>query len=59
LSGLTDRLLRLANDAALRERLGQTGRKFARENFSVERMVDELESLYLKLATARANRQHG
>jgi glycosyltransferase involved in cell wall biosynthesis len=59
LGGLSNRLLRLANDAALRERLGQSGRKFARENFPVERMVDALESLYLKLATDRANRQHG
>lgn len=59
LSGLTEKLTRLASDAALRKRLGQTGREFVRENFSVERMVDALHALYLKLATARPNRQHG
>ncbi|HEX4263817.1 MAG TPA: glycosyltransferase family 4 protein [Verrucomicrobiae bacterium] len=59
LNGLTDKLTRLAGDASLRERLGQTGREFVRDNFSVERMVDSLHALYLKLATASPNRQHG
>jgi glycosyltransferase involved in cell wall biosynthesis len=59
LSGLIDKLSRLAGDAALRERFGQAGREFVRDNFSVERMVDALHALYLKLATARPNRQHG
>jgi glycosyltransferase involved in cell wall biosynthesis len=58
-SGLADRLSRLLLNASLRERLGETGREFVRQNFSVERMVDELQSLYLKLATDRRNRQHG
>jgi glycosyltransferase involved in cell wall biosynthesis len=59
LNGLIDKLTRLAGDAALRERFGQAGREFVRDNFSVERMVDALHGLYLKLATARPNRQHG
>jgi glycosyltransferase involved in cell wall biosynthesis len=47
---VTRRLLQLAGDAALRERLGRHGRQFVRENFPVERMVDSLYTLYLKLA---------
>jgi glycosyltransferase involved in cell wall biosynthesis len=59
LSALSDRLSRLIENPTLRERLGQSGRAFVRENFSVEHMVDQLQALYLKLATARLNRQHG
>ncbi len=59
LTGLTDKLSRLLDNAALREKFGQTGREFVRENFSAQRMVDQLEALYLKLATDRLNRQHG
>jgi glycosyltransferase involved in cell wall biosynthesis len=50
LSGLTERLLRLASDAALRERLGQRGRQFVKERFNVQRMLDDLHRLYLELA---------
>jgi glycosyltransferase involved in cell wall biosynthesis len=50
LSGLTERLLRLASNAALRERLGQRGRQFVKERFNVQQMVDDLHRLYLKLA---------
>jgi len=46
------RLRQLAGDAALRERLGRAGQQFVRENFPVERMVDNLYALYLKLAAA-------
>jgi glycosyltransferase involved in cell wall biosynthesis len=49
---VTQRLLQLANDAPLRERLGRRGRQFVRENFAVEQMVDSLYTLYLKLAAA-------
>lgn len=59
LNGLTGRLLQLARDPALRNRLGMAGREFVRERFSVERMVNDLHSLYLKLASNRGNRQHG
>jgi glycosyltransferase involved in cell wall biosynthesis len=57
--GLTDRLSLLIDNAALRERLGQTGQEFVRKNFSIEQMVGELHSLYLKLATDGRNGQHG
>jgi glycosyltransferase involved in cell wall biosynthesis len=49
---VTQRLLQLANDALLRERLGRRGQQFVRENFAVEQMVDNLYHLYLKLAAA-------
>ena len=49
---VTQRLLQLANDAPLRERLGRRGLQFVRENFAVEQMVDNLYNLYLKLAAA-------
>ncbi|MGO9588315.1 MAG: glycosyltransferase family 4 protein [Limisphaerales bacterium] len=47
---VTQRLLQLANDAPLREQLGRRGRQFVRENFAVEKMVDAIYNLYLKLA---------
>jgi len=47
---VAQRLLQLANDAPLRERLGHRGQQFVRENFAVEQMVDNLYHLYLKLA---------
>lgn len=47
---LTARLLQLAGDATLRERFGQCGQRFVRENFAVEKMVGELHALYLRLA---------
>jgi glycosyltransferase involved in cell wall biosynthesis len=49
-SGLMDRLLRLAADPALRERLGKKGKAFAGARFGVERMIDDLYELYVKLA---------
>ena len=50
LTGLSGRLLRLADDPALRERLGRRGQQFVRERFSVQRMVDDLYQLYVRLA---------
>ncbi len=50
LSGLRDRLLRLAQDSGLRQRLGGRGQQYVRERFSVQRMVDDLHQLYLRLA---------
>jgi glycosyltransferase involved in cell wall biosynthesis len=47
---VTQRLLQLANDAPLRERLGRRGQQYVRENFAVEKMVDAIYNLYLKLA---------
>lgn len=48
-SGLTDRVIRLANDPALRERLGRRGQALVQEAFSIEKMVDDQYALYLKL----------
>jgi glycosyltransferase involved in cell wall biosynthesis len=50
------KLLRLANDANLRARLGKRGQQFVRENFSVEKMVDSIYNSYLKLAAERGLR---
>jgi glycosyltransferase involved in cell wall biosynthesis len=50
LPGLTDRVLRLAADAGLREKLGKHGRNLVKDEFRVERMIDDLEHLYRKLA---------
>jgi glycosyltransferase involved in cell wall biosynthesis len=49
LRSLQDRILRLAGDPELRERLGQKGRQFIRERFAEQRMVDELHALYQRL----------
>ena len=53
LAGLTNRLQRLARDSELRERLGKAGREFVRENFGVEKMVDEIYALYQRLLAVR------
>jgi glycosyltransferase involved in cell wall biosynthesis len=47
--GLTERLGLLAGDPALRKQLGENGRRFVMERFGVERMVDQLQKLYLAL----------
>ena len=52
LAGLQERLLRLAQDAALRERLGRDGQKFVRDRFGVQQMVDDLYNLYLRLGAS-------
>jgi glycosyltransferase involved in cell wall biosynthesis len=52
LQQLTDRLLQLAGDPALRERLGKQGQQLVKERFSVERMVEELCELYRRLGRA-------
>ncbi len=49
-SGLMDRLLRLAADPGFAQRLGQPGTEVAGARFGVERMVDDLYELYVKLA---------
>ena len=50
LEGLTDRLLQLADDSVLRQRLGERGQQFVKAEFSVERMVEEVYRLYQLLA---------
>ena len=52
LTTLKNRLLQFASDAALREKFGRSGQDFVRENFAVEKMVDAIYHLYLKLAAA-------
>jgi glycosyltransferase involved in cell wall biosynthesis len=56
LTGLKDRLLQLANDPGLCKTLGRSGADFVRENFAVEKMVDAIYNLYLKLAAGRGIR---
>jgi glycosyltransferase involved in cell wall biosynthesis len=56
LAGLTDRLCRLAGDPVLRAELGAHGRGFVRENFAVQKMVDDTHALYLRLAAERGLR---
>ena len=50
------RLLQLARDPALREKFGRAGMTFVKENFSVEKMVDDQYNVYLKLAAERGIR---
>jgi len=52
---LKESVLQLATDSALRNRLGESGREFVRQNFSVEQMVGALATLYQKLVAAPAN----
>ena len=52
LTGLKNRLLQIANDPALCKKYGQSGTDFVRKNFAVEKMVDSIYNLYLKLAAA-------
>ncbi len=47
--GLTETIGRLAGDAALRAKLGDTGRSRCTEMFSHHKMVDEIEKLYASL----------
>jgi glycosyltransferase involved in cell wall biosynthesis len=51
LSALSERVIQLAEDPALRERLGRRGQQLVREWFPVQRMVDELHALYQSLAS--------
>jgi glycosyltransferase involved in cell wall biosynthesis len=54
LPGLRERLLRLARDPALRQRLGRRGQQFVQPLFGLQRMVDDLHQLYLRLAASPA-----
>jgi glycosyltransferase involved in cell wall biosynthesis len=49
-AALAGRLLQLAEDKALRQRLGQCGQDFVRQHFAVETMVDNIYALYRQLA---------
>jgi glycosyltransferase involved in cell wall biosynthesis len=50
---VAQKLLQLANDSALRKKFGARGQQFIKENFSVEKMVDDQYTVYLKLAAER------
>src|SRR5437667_2006351 len=58
LSGLTERLVQLARDPALCERLGRRGQELVKQWFPVERMVDQLHALYLKLFSRHGTALH-
>ena len=53
LAGLSARLRQLADDPALRQRFGRRGQQLVREQFSAEKMVDDLYALYRRLAEPR------
>ena len=48
-----DRLAELASDPELRQRLGSSGREYARERYSVDRLVDDMDRLYRALLRAK------
>ena len=50
---LKNAILQLAGDPLLREKLGSRGREFVRDNFAVEKMVQGIYNLYMKLAANR------
>ncbi|TAL07194.1 MAG: glycosyltransferase family 1 protein [Verrucomicrobia bacterium] len=56
---LAQSILELANQPALRERLGRRGQAFVHENFSAQKMVDELHALYQRLARTKGERSTG
>ncbi len=47
--GFARAILTLAGDGVLRDKIGQTGRSRCQDSFSVERMVDGLDTLYANL----------
>jgi glycosyltransferase involved in cell wall biosynthesis len=49
-AALKNRLLQLAGDPLLRQRLGRRGRELVRDNFAVEKMVADIYNLYVKLS---------
>ena len=56
LKNLTGKIIQLADDAKMRGQFGLRGQQFIRENFAVEKMVDAIYNLYLKLAAERGLR---
>ena len=46
---LADRLVRLAGDPALARQMGEAGRDWVLERYSVERLIDDVDALYRKL----------
>jgi glycosyltransferase involved in cell wall biosynthesis len=58
IQGLREGILRLAADAALRERMGAAGRERFSHQFRHETMTDSLRSLYLRLLERPAGQRH-
>jgi glycosyltransferase involved in cell wall biosynthesis len=54
LTVLQQKLLLLARQPDLRRRLGETGRRFVQANFAIEKMVNDLYQLYLRLVPLTA-----
>lgn len=52
-AGLADALASLAADPERCRRLGETGRAYVRDRFTVKRMVDDLDGLYRRLLLER------
>lgn len=52
-SALVEKVLCLAGDAALRRRMGETGKALVRERFSESGMLDRLEDVYGRAASRR------
>jgi glycosyltransferase involved in cell wall biosynthesis len=52
---LAEKISFLINDAGLRKKLGETGQKLVKENFSVEQMVENIYALYNQLGAKRGN----
>ncbi|HNQ24476.1 MAG TPA: glycosyltransferase family 4 protein [Phycisphaerae bacterium] len=52
--GLAEGIVHLAEDAELRQRLGRQGRRRCLAEFDWRRMVEQLEALYVRLASDRA-----
>lgn len=50
---VAQRLFQLAGDAVLREKLGRGGQVFVKENFSIEKMVDDQYHVYQKLTAGK------
>jgi glycosyltransferase involved in cell wall biosynthesis len=53
---MADALARVAGDPSLRERMGAAARQHVRDRFSSERLVEDVERLYMELAMARQGR---
>jgi glycosyltransferase involved in cell wall biosynthesis len=53
---LAERLAELAHDPALRERMGEQGRARVLPRYAVERLVDDVDRLYLSLLSEAAAR---
>jgi glycosyltransferase involved in cell wall biosynthesis len=51
------RLSQLAGDAMLRETFGRAGQAFVKENFSIEKMVDDQYNAYVKLVARKMSKQ--